>query len=111
MLREGEVLVRPYSCWCPFCCNVEVEGPGKRTYISCNFDVPYCTHTDNTLHSWRNKSCRAKIGAEAACSPDKRARDRGRALAAAGLSPCQWVLVEAFGDHEDEMWLGKTGVL
>ena len=107
MLREGEVLMRPYSCWCPACFNVAVEGPGKRTYLSCNFDVPNCNHAGNTLYSWRNKSCRAKTGAEA-CSPDKRARDRGHALAAAGISPGQWVLVEAFGDNDDEMWLGKT---
>ena len=33
---------------------------------------------------------------------------RGHALAAAGISPEQWVLVEAFGDNDDEMWLGKT---
>ena len=75
--------------------------------VSCSFNVPYCTHAGNTLYSWRNKSCRAKTGAEA-CSPDKRARDRGHALAAAGISPGQWVLVEAFGDNDDEMWLGKT---
>jgi hypothetical protein len=107
MLREGEVLMRPYSCWCPACFNVSAEGPGKRTYLTCNFNVPYCTHAGNTLYSWRNKSCRAKTGAEAS-SPDKRARDRGHALAATGISPGQWVLVEAFGDNDDEMWLGKT---
>ena len=33
MLREGEVPMRPYSCWCPACFNVAVEGPGKRTYL------------------------------------------------------------------------------
>ncbi len=26
MLREGELLMRPYSCWCPYCCNVEFDG-------------------------------------------------------------------------------------
>ena len=31
----------------------------------------------------------------------------GHTLAAAGIRPGQWVLVEAFGD-DDEMWLGKT---
>ncbi len=29
-------------------------------------------------------------------------------LAAAGISPGKWVLVEAYGDNDDEMWLGKT---
>ena len=69
--------------------------------------MPYCSHVGSTLYSWRNSSCRAKTGAEAS-SPDKRARDRGHGLAAAGISPGQWVLVEAFGDNDDEMWLGKT---
>ena len=32
----------------------------------------------------------------------------GHSIAAAGLEPGQWVLVEAFGDDEEEMWLGKT---
>ena len=62
MLREGEVLMRPYSCWCTACFNVAVEGPGKRTYLSCNFNVPRCTHAGNSLYSWRNASCRAKTG-------------------------------------------------
>jgi hypothetical protein len=29
-------------------------------------------------------------------------------LAAAGKSPGQLVFVEAYGDNDDEMWLGKT---
>jgi hypothetical protein len=53
-----------YSCCCPACFNVAVdgniEGPGKRTYFSCSFNVPYCTHAGNTLYSWRNNSCRQR---------------------------------------------------
>lgn len=36
-----------------------------------------------------------------ASNPDKRAREHGNALAAEGLQPGQWVLVEAFGDEQD----------
>ena len=107
MLREGDVLMRPYSCWCTACFNVAVEGPGKRTYLTCNFLTYLIAPMPATLFNrGANKSCRAKTGAEA-CSPDKRARDRGHALATAGISPGQWVLVEAFGDNDDEMWLGR----
>ena len=58
------------------------------------------------LYRWRNASCRAKTG-PGASSPDKRARKQGRKLAV-GAKPGQWVLVEAFNDDVDEMWLGKT---
>ena len=34
MLREGEVLMRPYSCWCPPCFGVAVSGPGLSTYLT-----------------------------------------------------------------------------
>jgi hypothetical protein len=58
------------------------------------------------LYKWRNASCRAKTGAEACC-PDQRARSHGHELAAA-LKPGQWVLIEAFNDEVDELWLAKT---
>jgi hypothetical protein len=54
----------------------------------------------------RAAGCRAKTGAQTS-NPDKRALEHGRVLAA-GLKPGQWVLVEAIGEGEDEMWLGKT---
>ena len=107
MLREGEVLMRPYSCWCPACCDAAAAGPGARMRFNASYELPGCAKAGNPLYAWRNASCRAKNGAEAS-SPDKRAREHGHALAAAGISPGQWVLVEAFGDDEDEMWLGKT---
>ena len=28
VIREGEVLMRPHSCWCPACFDVAVAGPG-----------------------------------------------------------------------------------
>ena len=62
----------------------------------------------SAFYEWSNKSCRAKTGGEAG-SPDLRARTHGHALAAS-LAPVggQWVLVEAYGDDKDELWLGKT---
>ena len=106
MLREGEVLMRPYSCWCPACFRVAVAGPAAGILTS-TYEVPGCAKAGNPLYQWRNASCRAKTGAEAS-SPDQRARAHGHALAAAGLEPGQWVLVEAYCDEEDVMWLGKT---
>jgi hypothetical protein len=99
--------MRPYSCWCPACCDAAAAGPGRRTRFDSNYELPGCTKAGNPLYAWRNASCRAKNGAEAS-SPDKRARKHGHELAAAGIRPDQWILVEAFGDNDDEMWLGKT---
>jgi hypothetical protein len=107
VLREGEVLMRPYSCWCPACFEVADAGPGLGTRLTSDNKVNGCAKASDPLYEWRNASCRAKTGAQAS-APDKRAREHGHALAAAGLEPGQWVLVEAFGDDEDEMWLGKT---
>jgi len=107
MLREGEVLMRPYSCWCPACFSVAEAGPGCGTRLNSAYEVVGCTKSGDPFYSWRNASCRAKSGAEAS-SPDKRAREHGHHLAAVGLKPGQWVLVEAYGDEVDEMWLGKT---
>ena len=118
MIREGEVLMRPHSCWCPACFDVAVAGPGAGTHLPTNYEVVGCAKAGNPFYQWHNASCRAKTGAEAS-SPDQRARAHGHALAAAGLEPGQWVLVEAFvdfepgqwvafGDDEEEMWLGKT---
>ena len=104
MLREGEVLMRPHSCWCPACFDVAVAGPGAGTRLPSNYDVTGCAKAGNPYYQWRNASCRAKTGAGAS-SPDLRARTHGHSIAAAGLEPGQWV---AFGDDEDEMWLGKT---
>ena len=110
MLREGEVLMCTYSCCCPACFNVAVdgniEGPGKRTYLSCSFNGPYCTHAGNTLYSWRNNSSRPRQVLKRA--PQTRGLAIAGTLAAAGKSPGQLVLVEAYGDNDDEMWLGKT---
>ena len=101
------------SCCCPACFNVAVdgniEGPGKRTYLSCSFNGLYCTHAGNTLYSWRNNSSRPRQVLKRA--PQTRGLAIAGTLAAAGKSPGQLVLVEAYGDNDDEMWLGKTGVL
>jgi len=113
MLREGEVLMRPYSCWCSACFEVAAAGPGAGTRLTSDYKViGGCAkapdpRVPNWFYEWRNASCRAKTGAQTSC-PDKRAREHGHKLASAGLRPGQWVLVEAYCDAEDEMWLGKT---
>jgi hypothetical protein len=110
MLREGEVLVRPHSCWCPACFDVATGGPGQGMRLSPNtgYKVVGCTRADSDFYEWSNKSCRAKEGAEVG-SPDLRARTHGHALAP-GLAPAggEWVLVEAYNDKDDELWLGRT---
>jgi hypothetical protein len=110
MLREGEVLARPHSCWCPACFDVATAGPGQDARLApyAGYKVVGCTRAGSAFYEWSNKSCRAKTGGEAG-SPDLRARTHGHALAA-GILPVggQWVLVEAYGDDKDELWLGKT---
>ena len=81
-------------------------GPaGSR--LSSQYEVHGCVKASNALYVWHNSSCRAKSGPEAS-SPDQQARAHGHGLAQAGIEPGQWVLVEAFCDDEDELWLGKT---
>ena len=105
-LREGEVLMRSHSCWCPACFDVAVAGPAADV-LSSQYKVVGCEHAANPgFYEWRNASCRAETGG-AASSPDARAKARGHALARAGLLPGQWVLVEAYEDPDDELWLGK----
>ena len=106
MLREGEVLMRPHSCWCRVCFEVAMAGPGAGTRLTSQYEVRGCVKEANALYQWRNASCRAKTGAEACC-PDQRARAHGHELAAV-LKPGQWVLIEAFNDEVDELWLAKT---
>ena len=110
MLRQGAVLMRRHSCWCKACFAVAMGGPGEGTCLTSDYEVPACERTGADVavfYQWHNASCRAKAGGEVA-QPDKRAREHGHALAAAGMVPGEWVLAECFGDEEDEMWLGKT---
>ena len=106
MLREGEVLMRPHSCWCPACFQVATGGPAGSRFSS-QYEVRGCVKASNALYAWHNSSCRAKSGPEAS-SPDQQARAHCHGIAQAGIEPGQWVLVEAFCDDEDESWLGKT---
>jgi hypothetical protein len=106
MLREGEVLMRSYSCWCPACFDVAVAGPGVGTRLNSQYEVYECAYEADPLYRWRNASFRAKTG-PGASSPDQRAREQGRTLTVRAR-PGQWVLVEAFNDEVDKMWLRKT---
>jgi len=110
MLRQGAALMRQHSCWCPACFTAAMAGTGERTFIKSEYLVPGCVHIgkeDAALYEWHNRSCRARDGAEVG-EPDLRARTRGHMLATQRVRPGEWVLVECFGDEEDEMWLGKT---
>jgi|AntAceMinimDraft_5_1070358.scaffolds.fasta_scaffold124073_1 hypothetical protein len=62
----------------------------------------------DSVYEWSSKSCLAKTVGDAS-SPDLRVRVHGHMLAA-GLAPesGQWVLIEARGDEEGELWLDKT---
>ena len=88
VLREGEVLMRPYSCWCSACFAVAVAGPGVGRLTS-DYKVSGCAKSPNPLvrnplYEWRNASCRAKTGAQAS-NPDKRAREHGTRSRRKGL--------------------------
>ena len=74
MLREGEVLARPHSCWCPACFDVATAGRGQGARLApyAGYKVVGCTRARSAFCKWSNKSCRAKTGGEAG-SPDLRA--------------------------------------
>jgi len=85
-------------------------GPvnGRETSgLDSEFNVPACVRAGDELYTWRNCSCRCKSGPDSG-QPDERARCRGDELANSGVTPGQWVLVEAFSGKGDEMWLGRT---
>lgn len=110
MLRQGAVLVRRHSCWCSACFDVAIAGPGEATKLTSEYTVPGCVHVgkgEAAMYEWHNKSCRVRSGCEVG-QPDQRARSRGVELAAQGIQPGEWLLVECFGDPEDEMWLGRA---
>ncbi len=49
MLREGEVLMRPHSCWCPACFEVAAAGPGAGTRLSTQYGVSGCAKAGNAI--------------------------------------------------------------
>jgi hypothetical protein len=51
MLREGEVIARSHSCWCPTCFDVATAGPGRGARLA-----PYA---GRAFYEWSNESCRA----------------------------------------------------
>jgi hypothetical protein len=110
MLREGEVLAQSHSCWCPTCFDVATAGPGHGARLApyAGYKVAGCTRAGSAFCEWSNKSFRAKTGSDAS-SPDLRAQTHRQALAA-GLATMggQWVLVEAYGDEEGELWQPKA---
>ena len=75
--------------------------------LTSQFEVPKCTRASDEMYQWDLKSCRCICGPDSA-QPDVNAKCRGEELVEAGVLPGQWVLVEAYSDEEDELWLGKT---
>ena len=45
MLREGEVLARPHSCWCPACFDLATAGRGQGARLApyAGYKVVGCT--------------------------------------------------------------------
>ena len=110
MLREGEVLMRRYSCWCPACFDIAMAGPLGGMLLSsyAGYAVAECTRGHSSFYLWSNKGCRAKPGASV-LAPHNRAVQHGHDIAAhLTRDGGDWVLVEAFCDEEDEVWLGRT---
>lgn len=110
MHKAGEVLMRSHSCWCRACLKVAMGGPvGGRddSGLTSQFEVPKCTRASDEMYQWDLKSCRCICGPDSA-QPDVNAKCRGEELVEADVLPGQWVLVEAYSDEEDELWLGKT---
>ena len=82
MLREGALLARPHSLWCPACFDVATEEPGQGAHLAPNSGYKAYTfkRAENPFYEWSDMSCRAKKGSTAS-SPDVRAWALGHALA------------------------------
>jgi len=107
--RLGHVLIRRHSCWCAACSTVATGGPKAATCPGESGKVPGCRRAeDGANYEWSSRACSPKTGGGAGL-PDLTARGRGHGLAAT-LAPGSWVLVEAYADKTDELWLGKTVV-
>ena len=116
LIPGAEVLVRPRSCWCLPCLSVAMSGPGEETKLNSIYEVGgngigepcdmMSLEKRPKFYTWRNESCRFKVSPQVAVR-EKHIKDRGHSLSN-GLQVGMWVLVEAFGDEDDDMWLGKT---
>jgi hypothetical protein len=89
------------SCICVSRC-----GPGARTKLTSNYEVVGCVNTGKTFYEWKNASCRNKNGPEVALIEND-IKSHGHTLAES-LEIRDWLLVEAFGDPEDELLLAKA---
>jgi hypothetical protein len=115
MLREGEVLMCPYSCWCPACFEVAAAGPGASIRLSSDYMVrdgcdqaPQPGTRNPRVTRFTNGKTRAGQDQGAYKQPGQAGAGTGTSSRRWASQPGQWVLVEAFCDAEDEMWLGKT---
>ena len=105
MERDCHVLMQKYSCWCRSCRRVARRTAGA---LSASFKVSGCDRT-GSYYEWTNKTCGPKSGSDEASPVKKKTQKRGHELAAGGdLTVGSSVLVECFGDKENDMWLGKV---
>lgn len=109
-LRQGEVLARLRSCWCVAYVSVAMCGPGSNK-LSSQYQVSGCPHSANDdeqarFFEWSNRSCRAITGSSVATREDE-VKAKGKALAPT-VKVGDWLLVEAYSDSHDEMWLARA---
>ena len=118
MLKTGEVLGRPRSCWCIGCLAAALGGPGAATKFTSNYDVKACLHyrpphpplllsspTTSDFYNWNNYACGKKKG-----DISKRETaivEHGHKLGGL-VQEGDWLLFEAFHDGGDLMWLAKA---
>ena len=92
--------MRKYSCWCRACRCVARRTAGG---LIASSKVSGCERT-GSYYKWTNKKCGPKSGSDGASAVNKKTQERGHKLSAGGdLAVGSWVLVECFGDKEDDI--------
>jgi hypothetical protein len=106
MLRTGEVLARPRSCWCLGCLSAAICGPDEDCKFTSNYVVRCCSKNNSPFYQWSNKSCRARVSNDIAVR-EKQIVAHGHSIAST-VKIGDWLLFEAFSDTKDELWLGRA---
>ena len=103
--RAGEVLVRKAPCWCQSCTKTSLAGPvalhgEDYSVIKCHRRI------NDTYYEYKSRCCKVLDGPGTG-EPHKRAIAHGHELAPKANAG-DWILVEAWDDDEQEVWLAKT---
>jgi len=105
MERDCHVLMRKYSCWSHARRRVARRTVGA---LGASFKVSGCERSGRYCE-WTNTTCGPKSGSDGPSAVNKRTQERGHELTASvDLAVGSWVLVECFGDKEEDMWLGEV---